>query len=334
MQEIHPIEEEGESLLYQRARSLSETALPNLQKRLNEILRGLGDPYLIRARIDHPRIKSIASLRRKAAQRSWETLSEALTRTEDFLGFRIVCNNLQDVSRAVYLLRESLEKDGIRVKTRDYVRRPKPDGYRAIHILFQWPMRMGPDEMVLGCEVQVRSLLQDSWGHLSRDEIYASEAAIAGPIRKRMQNLSRLLARADNVADGIRRELVRPRKGKKPTSGQPLTRSAIAFIYRRAFGEDPPEYLVESTLRDFAEIPIRADGLEAALLNEEFTDQLRSAYAKFAKWEPDPSQIFRWVVHSLAKGRASALRAARNDGREEWLEIETIARSEELSDLP
>jgi ppGpp synthetase/RelA/SpoT-type nucleotidyltranferase len=51
-------------------------------------------------------IKSYERLLAKAVRRGW-TIEEAIRTAQDFVGFRVVCNNLQDVKRTTDLLRES-----------------------------------------------------------------------------------------------------------------------------------------------------------------------------------------------------------------------------------
>jgi ppGpp synthetase/RelA/SpoT-type nucleotidyltranferase len=61
---------------------------------------------LVRASVAQPRIKSAASIARKAKQFN-STFEKVVTIGEDFVGFRLVCNNLQDVERAAQLMQES-----------------------------------------------------------------------------------------------------------------------------------------------------------------------------------------------------------------------------------
>lgn len=71
------------------------------------------------------RIKSFARLKRKAERFGW-TVEEAINKAQDFIGFRLVCDNLQDVRRASELIRESLTRDGYKIrKADDYVAKPK-----------------------------------------------------------------------------------------------------------------------------------------------------------------------------------------------------------------
>lgn len=316
---------------YERLRRLGDIARQDVDRRIRATLDALGDPVLIRAVSAPARVKSLSSLIRKARQQNWSVL-EAFGKAQDFVGCRLVCNNLQDALRAADLLQSSLEQDGFGVRRKDLISRPSRDGYRALHLIFSVPVRIGEDEANLGCEIQVRSLLQDAWAQLSRADIYSS--LTSAPIRRRMAKLSRLLAGADAEADLIRTELSRPRRGRKPPAGSPLTASSVAFLYRRAFGIDAEEYFVQSILREFGSFQIRSDGLEAVLLDTEYMSRLKAEYESHTRWETNPVQHFRWAVWSMVYGPEAGLKQARRDGEQDWQEIDTVARSEMMASLP
>ncbi len=63
-------------------------------------------------------------------------------------------------------------------------------------------------------------------------------------------------------------------------------------------------------------------------------DRLCAAYESKTRWNAEHEQIFRWSVHALAYGRDAAVRLAARDGREEWREVDLVARRETLSALP
>lgn len=126
----------------------------------------------------------------------------------------------------------------------------------------------------LGCEIQIRSLLQNSWAELSRADMYAAAENAPKSIVKTMQRLSDQLAKADAIADSIRDQFARPRKGRKPTAQEPLSVSPLAFIFRQRYGADPPEYLIQRVLREHEGTGMRADGLDSALRDEPFSTTL------------------------------------------------------------
>jgi len=267
----------------------------------------------------------------KAQARGW-TSEQAVEHAEDFLGLRIVCNNLQDVHRTAQLVTEALEAEKIDVTRRDYIEVPRSSGYRAIHLLLKSEMKIGTDAMTIGCEIQIRTLAQDVWGHLSHEDIYKGNASAA--LIEKTRRLSGILSRADRIAEEIRREVVRPRRGRKPAAGALLNRSSVAFLYHRAFGEYAPDYLVESILREFGNASLRADGLDQTLQDKGLFGKLQDAYAAHTKWGPGPEQMFRWAVIASINGFAAASREAAREGKVDWKDVDRQYKSELSSSIP
>ena len=166
------------------------------------------------------------------------------------MGYRVVCNNLQDVERAADLLQENLNKDSIKLSRRDYIKTPSSQGYRAIHLNIKLPIKVANDEMDVGCEVQIRTVLQDAWAHLSRADVYTNESSIKQGLLKKMKKLSSQIFNADKMANELRKQISRPRPGLSSGHGTNLDRSTLGYIYKKTFNEDPPEYIVETTMNE------------------------------------------------------------------------------------
>jgi putative GTP pyrophosphokinase len=77
-----------------------------------------------------------------------------LARMEDIGGVRAVLPN-QD---ACYRVASQIRKNWTITRFRDYVAEPKPDGYRALHLINRNRGRL--------IEVQLRTQLQDSWANI------------------------------------------------------------------------------------------------------------------------------------------------------------------------
>jgi ppGpp synthetase/RelA/SpoT-type nucleotidyltranferase len=328
------VSDETDLTVYEKYRDLANVAIEAIETSIQNALRDLGDPYLVRAALDSFRIKSFDRLKQKAARFRW-TIDQACKKAQDFIGFRVTCNNLQDVRRARDLLEESLVHKDYTVQVHDYVAEPKKDGYRAIHMVFAVPVKIGKEEAIINCEIQIRSRLQHTWADLSRADLYAATTDVPQGIHTKMQRLAALLAKADLVADQIRQRIARPRRGRKPAAGQSLSAKSLAFIYRRKFGSEAPDYLVQSLLRDYGDLEIRTDGLESTLADEEFIERLRHAYS-FAtrfEWHAEPEQIFRWAMSSLVNGMNPAILEAQRESRAEANDIDRIGRQDALVGL-
>jgi len=315
----------GDAEKYEKAVELAEIIVRRMGRVLSSAVAGVGNPELVKAVLDKPRIKSLASLARKAADKGW-SIEDTIQKCWDFVGFRVVCNNLQDVSRAADLFEQALQKSGLKPERHDYIEKPQQTGYRAIHITCPVKVSFGGDEMTLGCEIQIRSRLQDAWGHLSREELYGK--TVPESLVGRMRELAETLARADAVAEQIRQQVTKPRKGEKPAADSPLTPSAMAFIYNRAFGEEPPDYLVEATLKRIGDKKIRADALDVLLQDKVFLEKLHEAYLEHTKWSPYPALVFECAIHATLNGTASAVALARKRGKADWAEIDAQFKSE------
>jgi hypothetical protein len=88
--------------------------------------------------------------------------SMRLTQMQDIGGCRAVFDSIE----AVYLLKESyLEKKGQYeiVHIDDYIRAPKPSGYRSLHLILKYKSKKYPRYDNLLLEVQARTLTQHAW---------------------------------------------------------------------------------------------------------------------------------------------------------------------------
>jgi putative GTP pyrophosphokinase len=181
-----------EPISYARAARLAEYIVRDIAQQIEGAIHALGDKNLVRAKLDARRIKSPRSLARKARQRGW-TFDQAVSQAPDFVGFRVVCHNLQDARRAADLLEISLRVAGLKVERQDYEKNPKPSGYRAIHLMFRISVTLGTAAAELGWEIQIRSLLENAWAELPRADIYTEQ--VPPPVERQMTTVSRQLAR-------------------------------------------------------------------------------------------------------------------------------------------
>lgn len=310
---------------YDDAAELALIAERQVRGTVVKALAALGSPELVRGRLDEQRVKPKASVERTARQRRW-TPHEMFERCEDFLGMRMVCNNLQDVHRAADLVQQSLEAQGLKVERRDYIAKPVFTGYRAIHILTRYPVAVGKRSLNVGCEVQIRSLLQDAWARLSRQDLYRS--SIPKELVSKFEAMSNSLAEADVLAEGVRNEITRPVTGQAPPKHAQISESSLAFIYQRAFKEEPPSYLVEWMLKKISDASVRSDALDTLLQDREFLAECDKEYQVAARWPADDSRKLEWAIEALLRGRPEALKLARMHGQGDWDDIVAQSDSE------
>jgi putative GTP pyrophosphokinase len=316
---------------YERAARLAKIAKDQIMDALSVPISQLGAQLLVRTRLDAPRIKDRSRLTRKMLERKW-TEDDVFDNCEDFLGLRMVCNNLQDVFRAADLVEKSLKELGLDTRRKDYINDPLPTGYRALHILTTVPVAFGNSSLAVGCEIQIRTLLQDAWARLSREDIYRAKAPTS--IQRQLREMSASLADADRLAEDVRVQITRRRGGEPQPPQSPIVESGLAFMFTRAFGEEPPSYLIDWMLAELKQTGVRADALDTVLQDREFLDACRAAYREETRWPADPTRAFEWAVKSLVNGKEATLNLARQHGKSDWDEVDAQYQSEMRSVLP
>ena len=115
--------------------------------------------------------KSIADkLRKKQLEFNMESVRENLT---DIAGVRVICNYLDDIYHIARLL---VKQDDITlVRTRDYIKNPKPNGYRSLHLVVRVPVFLAESTEYVPVEVQIRTIAMDFWASLEHQLKYKSD---------------------------------------------------------------------------------------------------------------------------------------------------------------
>ena len=143
----------------------------------------------IETRVKTP--KSItAKLNRRELPVSIESAMENLT---DIAGVRVICSFIDDI----YDVKDMLVKqDDVRLlEVKDYIRNPKPNGYRSLHIIVEIPVFFSDHKRYFRAEVQVRTIAMDFWASLEHDLRYKRELPNADLIQNELKQC------ADTIAD-------------------------------------------------------------------------------------------------------------------------------------
>lgn len=119
------------------------------------------------------RIKWADSMRKKLARQGLPiTADSALGQVWDAAGVRLICPFVQDIGEAVALIRAI---PGVRIlREKDYIRNPKPNGYRSYHMILTLPLRFlgGEEHGPVWLEVQLRTIAMDCWASIEHQLKY------------------------------------------------------------------------------------------------------------------------------------------------------------------
>lgn len=319
---------------YERKRPVLRRAEGRLRSILKEVVATIEDKTLVRAEVLSVRVKELSSFERKAEENGWN-ISEALTRCDDLVGGRVVCNNIEDIYRFAELLKERLPSLWGEFEIQDHIKEPIEGGYRALHVNFGLDVSetLGPD--LVPCEVQIRSRLQDAWAELSHDDIY-KQPGLPEDLRARAKDLAEVLAAADKIASDIRsramRETVSPEH--RPDLDC-VSAEGLAFIFREVFGRSPPDYAVRMALNLCDKLGVATlEGLAEVLGRTEFRNKVAEIYRSIIGVVIGIEDIFLAALYALAEDDDKAIKWVRQKASRERRELEQFAQREALSSLP
>lgn len=91
----------------------------------------------------------------------------------DIGGVRITCKYLSDVYKVCELVKQ--RKDLETLEIRDYIKNPKPSGYRSLHLIVQVPIFLQKNKKMVNVEVQFRTIAMDFWASLEHKLRYKKD---------------------------------------------------------------------------------------------------------------------------------------------------------------
>lgn len=161
------------------------------------------------------RIKSNDSIMRKMIRRGLpfdlDSIEENL---DDIAGVRVICSFIDDI----YMLAECLLKqdDVTLIKIKDYIKNPKPSGYRSLHLIVSVPIFLVNEKKMVKVEVQLRTIAMDFWASLEHKMRYNKNIS-----KELLDELSRELneCAAESAALDFRMQTVKNRLREEGKSG-------------------------------------------------------------------------------------------------------------------
>ena len=156
------------------------------------------------------RLKTPLSIAEKL-QRNGKPLSVDSIRENlfDVAGVRIICSFPEDI----YLLAECLlQQDDIRlIEKKDYIKNPKPSGYRSLHLIVEVPIFLENEKRPMKVEVQLRTIAMDFWASLEHKLRYKKEIpeAEAAQMAEELTECANVIADWDKKMGEIRNRIER-----------------------------------------------------------------------------------------------------------------------------
>lgn len=154
------------------------------------------------------RLKSVESIMDKMERKSIPFEVEAIEKNlSDVAGVRVVCTFIEDI----YMLADCLlEQDDITlIKRKDYIKDPKPSGYRSLHLIVEVPIFLEHEKKSMRVEVQLRTISMNFWASLEHQLYYKKsipdqeKAIIADELKQCAEENARIDMRMQEVRKKI-----------------------------------------------------------------------------------------------------------------------------------
>lgn len=138
-------------------RSAHSFPLNNFQNNLRAKVKGLQSDVLV-----VQRIKRLESIKAKLCRKATRTME--LSQMQDIGGCRAIVRSVQNVDKLLQSYKRARFNHKLRGE-RNYIIYPKPDGYRGVHLIYQYrsPSSQISNYDNLRIELQIRSRLQHIW---------------------------------------------------------------------------------------------------------------------------------------------------------------------------
>lgn len=287
----------------------------------------------VRGRITDKRVKRPAKLWKNAKQAGLD-ISEIFLKVEDLLGIRIVCNNISDVGPLIDMIKNDCSILKV-LEIKDMISHPTVTGYRATHVRTELIESYSSDKTTIPCEIQIRTLAQDAWARLSREDLYGKE--IPSSMKRLTIALSTQLSAIDDISQLIHDELNKhPSRTKEMSDSDPVNPQRLALLYKEEYGEDIYEWTLVDWVRLLEEAEVAEIGEVRKLLAEK---ELRRKLDDISiNVRGFPIEDNEWVIYSALIASEltikMGIKAVRNRIQEEWDEITSIAKREEGEEMP
>ncbi|MBO4937962.1 MAG: GTP pyrophosphokinase family protein [Oscillospiraceae bacterium] len=152
------------------------------------------------------RLKTLPSLREKLERKNIpfdvDTMEEQLN---DIAGVRVICSFPEDV----YTMANAfLAMDDIEVlQEKDYIKNPKPNGYRSLHLIVAIPVHLAEGKRMTKVEIQLRTIAMDFWASLEHQLRYKQDNEFTEEMATELYACAQLSAALDLRMDKLRKSI-------------------------------------------------------------------------------------------------------------------------------
>lgn len=149
------------------------------------------------------RLKTPDSIYKKLEKKGYSfTIENIQDYITDVAGVRVICSFPDDIYRLADLLTK--QDDVILLKKKDYIREPKHNGYRSLHLILSVPIFLADEKKYVKVEVQFRTIAMDFWASLEHKLKYKKDIDNTDEIERQLKACADSIEELDYQMQEIR----------------------------------------------------------------------------------------------------------------------------------
>lgn len=157
------------------------------------------------------RVKSPESIVKKLKRYGFESsIENMVTHINDIAGIRIVCSFTSDIYRVAEMIGK--QNDLTVVSIKDYIKTPKPSGYKSYHMLVTVPIFMSDKVVDVKVEIQIRTIAMDFWASLEHKIYYKFEGNAPEYISRDLRETSEIISMLDTRMLQLNEAIIQAKK--------------------------------------------------------------------------------------------------------------------------
>jgi len=152
----------------------------------------------IKTRVKNPR-SILEKLQRRNLPITIESMEENIF---DIAGVRVICSFPDDIYAIAKLL--TGQDDVVLVQEKDYIKNPKSNGYRSLHLILEVPIFLKDAKVMKKVEVQFRTIAMDFWASVEHKLKYKKDIDDAPQIIEELRQCADVISGMDFRMQEIR----------------------------------------------------------------------------------------------------------------------------------
>ena len=142
------------------------------------------------------RIKSKESIMNKLSKKGLPMTVSAMTHNIlDIAGIRVVCPFISDVYQVARMILRQKDVELLMIK--DYIRDPKENGYRSLHLIVQVEVPFSEQTRKVPVEIQIRTIAMNFWASTEHQLRYKKERQFTEEMQQQLKYCADIMAEAD-----------------------------------------------------------------------------------------------------------------------------------------